>query len=88
MVESSGLNPVQITIAVGETVSFMNHDTVSYAVTAGAGPAQSGCAEISLVGLLAPLEIRATATFATAKTCDYHIPRGAAATLTGRIVVR
>jgi plastocyanin len=88
MVESSGLNPVQITIGVGETVSFMNHDTVAYTVTAGAAPGQPGCAEISAVGVLAPLEIRATAPFSTARTCDYHVPRGSAAAFTGRIVVR
>jgi plastocyanin len=88
MVESSGLNPPQITIGVGETVSFMNHDSVAYAVTAGTGPAQPGCAEIGAVGVLAPFEIRATAPFSTAKTCDYHVPRGSAQAFTGRIIVR
>ena len=88
MVESSGVNPAQITIAVGETVSFMNHDTVAYTVTAGAAPGQPGCAELGVVGVLAPLEIRATGAFSTVRTCDYHIPRIAAQAFTGRIVVR
>ena len=88
MVESSGLNPPQITISVGETVSFMNHDNIAYTVTAGTGPAQTGCAEIGAVGQLAPFEIRATAPFSAAKTCDYHIPRGSAQAFTGRIIVR
>jgi plastocyanin len=88
MLESSGLNPREITIAVGERVSFMNHDTVNHTVAGGSGPAQPDCPEINAVGVLAPAEIRPTAVFSTVKTCDYHVPRGGAVLFSGRIVVR
>ena len=88
MVESSGLNPREITIAVGERVSFMNHDTVAHTVAGGSAPAQPDCPEIGAVGVLAPFEIRPTAVFSAAKTCDYHVPRGGAALFSGRIIVR
>jgi plastocyanin len=88
MLESTGPNPREITIAVGETVSFMNHENVPYTVAGGAGPAQSGCPEIAAVGLLSPGEIRPTAPFSMAKTCDYHVPNGQAVLFSGRIVVR
>lgn len=88
MLESSGLNPREITIAVGERVSFMNHDTVAHTVAGGSGPAQPDCPEINAVGVLAPFEIRPTAVFPAAKTCDYHVPRGGAVLFSGRIVVR
>jgi hypothetical protein len=88
MLESTGPNPREITIAVGESVSFMNHEHTPYTVAAGAGPAQPACAEINMVGVLPPGEIRSTAPFSAAKTCDYHIPSGQAVLFSGRIIVR
>jgi plastocyanin len=88
MLEGSGPNPREITIGVGETVSFMNHENVPYTVTGGAGPSQSACPEINNVGLLRPGEIRSTAPFSIAKICDYHVPSGQAVLFGGRIVVR
>ena len=88
MLESAGPNPREITITVGERVSFMNHDVVSYTVAGGTGPAQPDCSEINAVGVLAPFDIRPTAPFLTAKTCDYHVPRGQAVLFGGRIVIR
>ena len=89
MLESTGPNPREVTIAVGEFVSFMNHEGVPYTVAGGAGPSQSAaCPEINAVGLLGPGEIRSTAPFSTAKTCDYHVPNGQAVLFSGRIVVR
>jgi hypothetical protein len=66
----------------------MNHENVPYTVSGGAGPSQSACPEINAVGLLTPGEIRSTAPFAAAKTCDYHVPSGQAVLFSGRIVVR
>src|SRR5688500_5038777 len=88
MLESTGPNPREMTIAVGETVSFMNHEGVPYTVDGGASPSQSACEEIKAVGLLRPGEIRPTAPFSTAKTCDYHVPSGQAVLFSGRIVIR
>ena len=88
MLESTGFNPRELAISVGETVSFMNHELVPYTIAGGTGPSQPGCPEINAVGVLPPGEIRSTAAFAIAKTCDYHVPSGGAALFSGRIVVR
>jgi len=91
MLEATGPNPREITIGVGETVSFMNHEHVPYTVTGGpgpSGPSQSACPEINAVGLLGPGDIRSTAPFSIAKTCDYHVPNGQAVLFSGRIIVR
>lgn len=88
MLESTGPNPREITIGVGEFVSFMNHESEPFAVAGGAGPSQADCPEINAVGLLGPGEIRSTAPFPAAKTCDYHVPRGQAVLFGGRIIIR
>jgi plastocyanin len=88
MLESTGLNPREITIDVGDTVSFMNHESVPYAIAGGAAPSQSACPEINAVGVLGPGEIRSTTPFSVAKTCDYHVPNGQTVLFSGRIVVR
>ena len=88
MLEGTGPNPREITIGVGESVSFMNHEGVPYAVAGGAGPSQSACPEIDAVGVLRPGEIGSTDSVSVAKTCDYHVPNGQAVLFSGRIVVR
>jgi plastocyanin len=88
MLEATGPNPREMTIGVGEFVSFMNHERVSYTVAGGTVPSQAGCPEIDAVGLLRPDDIRWTTPFSTAKTCDYHIRNGQAVLFSGRIVVR
>jgi plastocyanin len=89
MLEATGPNPREMTIGVGQFVSFMNHERVSYTVASGASPLQPAtCPEIDVVGLLRADEIRQTAPFSTAKTCEYHIPNGQSVLFSGRIVVR
>ena len=88
MLEATGPNPREISIGVGEFVSFMNHEAVPYTLAGGAGPSQNDCPEVNAVGLLGPGEIRFTAPFPAAKTCDYHVPRGQAVLFSGRIIIR
>jgi hypothetical protein len=88
MLESTGPNPREIAIDVGRTVSFMNHEFLPFTIAGGAGPSQPGCSEVNSVGAVGPGEIRSSAPFSTAKTCDYHITRGQSAAFSGRIVVR
>ena len=88
MLEAAGPTPREITVGIGEFVSFMNHERVPYTVAAGAAPSQTGCPEIDSVGLLRPDDIRSTAPFSTAKTCEYHVRNGQTVLFGGRIVVR
>ena len=88
MILDSGPSPKEIAIGVGDTVQFMNHDTVPHGVAGGAEPARPDCPEITSIGVLMPGEIRSTSPFTTAKTCDYHDSRVSSSQFTGRIVIR
>jgi plastocyanin len=88
MIMETGPSPKDLTIAVGDTVAFMNHDAVPHAVAGGSEPARPDCSEINAVGVLMPGEIRSTSPFTAAKTCEYHDPRVRSATFNGRIVIR
>jgi plastocyanin len=80
--------PEELTIAVGERVSFMNHDRTSYTVAGGREPARRDCPEIDVVGVLNPGDTRTSEPFTTAKTCDFHVGRDQSALLAGRIIIR
>ena len=88
MIMPSGVTPAEIIIPVGERVTFMNHDTVPHAVAGGSEPAKPDCPEIDAVGMLGPGELKSTAPFLAAKTCEYHNPRVQSAAFKGRIVIR
>ena len=88
MLEATGPNPREITAGLGETVSFMNHESVPYTVAGGAGPAQTACSELNAIGVLRPGEVRSTEPFSAPKICDYHVPNGQAVLFTGRIIIR
>jgi hypothetical protein len=80
--------PRELTIAVGERVSFMNHDPTPYTVAGGGEPSRPGCPEIDVVGVLVPGDTRTTEPFTSAKTCEFHVRLEQSALLTGRIIVR
>jgi hypothetical protein len=82
--------PEELTIAVGERVSFMNHDRPPYTIAARREPSGSGfnCSEIDAVGVLPSGETRPTEPFTNPKTCEFHASRETAAPVTGRIIVR
>lgn len=80
--------PEELTIAVGERVSFMNHDRTTYTIAGGREPSRPDCPEVNVVGVLASGDTRNTEPFTTAKTCDFHVSRDQSTLLTGRIIIR
>ena len=84
MIQEGHAIPEELAIAVGERVSFMNHDRPPYTI-ASTGP---DCREIDVVGVLPSGETRPTEPFTTAKTCVFRVSRDASALLTGRITIR
>jgi hypothetical protein len=80
--------PEELTIAVGERVSFMNHDRTPYSIAGGREPSGNECPEINVVGMLASGDTRATEPFTTAITCDFRFSRDGSILGTGRITVR
>jgi plastocyanin len=80
--------PQELTIAVGERVSFMNHDRTTYTIAGGREPSRPDCPEINVVGVLTSSDTRTTEPFTSTKTCDFHVSRDQSALGTGRIVIR
>lgn len=83
------MSPLEITIAVGQRVTFVNNDVRAHDVIGGLDPAHPECPEIIQAGFLTPGQQRETGIFTTARTCDYHdhtalgVPE-----FSGRIIIR
>jgi plastocyanin len=86
-ITASGMNPLEITIAVGQAVTFINNDVRAHDVVGGIDPAHPDCPEI--LQFLTPGQRSDTGTFMRARTCEYHdhTMLGVPA-FQGRIVIR
>lgn len=88
-ITATGMSPLEITINVGERVTFVNNDSRPHDVVGGKDPATPDCPEIVQAGFLAPGQRAETGVFTQAKTCEYHdhtmlsVP-----SFQGRIIIR
>jgi plastocyanin len=71
-ITANGMNPLEITIAVGQRVLFVNNDVRAHDVVGGVDPANPECPEILIAGFLTPGQSRETGVFTSARTCNYH----------------
>ena len=85
---STGVSPREITVAVGDRVTFVNNDVQPHDTAGGPDPATRDCPEIDAVGFLLPGQSRQTAPMPVARTCDYHDHMNHAPIFNGRIIVR
>jgi plastocyanin len=88
-ITANGMAPLEITIAVGQHVTFVNNDVRPHDVVGGIDPEHPDCPEILQAGFLSPGQRRDTGTFTSARTCEYHdhTAMGVAA-FQGRIIIR
>ena len=88
-ITASGMTPLDITIEVGQRVTFVNNDVRAHDVVGGVDPANPECPEILQAGFLSAGQRRDTGVFTTARTCNYHdhTALGVAA-FAGRIIIR
>ena len=88
-ITASGMTPLEIAIAVGQRVTFVNNDQRAHDVVGGVDPAHPDCPEIIQAGFLTPGQSRDTGVFTSARTCEYHdhTALGVAA-FQGRIIIR
>ena len=88
-ITAAGMSPLEITITVGQRVTFVNNDSRAHDVVGGKDPSTPECPEIAQAGFLAPGQRGDTGPFTTARTCEYHdhtmlsVPA-----FQGRIVIR
>jgi plastocyanin len=83
------MSPLEITISVGQRVTFVNNDQRAHDVVGGIDPAHPDCPEILEAGFLTPGQRRETGIFTSARTCEYHdhTALGVPA-FQGRIIIR
>jgi len=83
------MSPLEITISVGQRVTFINSDIRAHDVVGGIDPAHPDCPEITQMGFLAAGQRGETGIFTTARTCEYHdhTALGVPA-FSGRIIIR
>ena len=81
--------PLDITIEVGQRVTFVNNDVRAHDVVGGVDPANPECPEILQAGFLTAGQRRDTGVFTAPRTCNYHdhTALGVAA-FAGRIIIR
>jgi plastocyanin len=86
---NSAVSPTQVSIATGQSVTFVNNDTRSHDMESDPHPLHGACPSIANVGLLQPGQSKTTFGFANSGTCGFHDHNNAEnASLTGRIVVQ
>jgi len=88
-ITANGMTPLDITVEVGQHVTFVNNDVRSHDVVGGVDPANPDCPEILQAGFLSAGQRRDTGVFTTARTCNYHdhTALGVPA-FSGRIIIR
>jgi plastocyanin len=86
---NGAVSPSQVTVALGQSVTFINNDTRAHDMSSDPHPIHTDCPEINAVSTLGPGQTRLTNAFQTARTCGYHDHNNPNSTaLQGRIVIQ
>ena len=86
---SGGVSPSQVTVSVGQSVTFVNNDTRSHQMESDPHPAHTNCPSINNIGLLSPGQSKSTLGFSGTGSCGYHDHNDSAnGSLMGRIVIQ
>jgi plastocyanin len=86
---NGAVSPTQVTVAVGQSVTFTNNSSSSHDMESDPHPAHTDCPSIANVGLLQPGQSKTTFGFANAGSCGYHDHNNSDNnSLKGRIVVQ
>jgi len=89
-ITAAGVSPSQVSITVGQSVTFINSDSRSHEMASDPHPTHGTCPGIeSGIGTLAAGQTKLTQGFATAGTCGYHDHlNSGTASLMGTITIR
>src|SRR5687768_658787 len=66
---NGAVSPTQVTIAVGQSVNFVNSDSRPHDVSSDPHPAHSDCAQTNTIGLLSNGQSKTTNAYTAARTC-------------------
>jgi len=86
---NGAVSPSQVTIAVNQSITFVNNDSRTHDMESDPHPQHTACPSIANVGLLQPGQSKNTFGFANSGTCGYHDHDNSdTASLKGTIVVQ
>ena len=86
---NGAVSPTQVTVAVGQSVTFTNNSAGPHDMESDPHPVHSNCPSIANVGLLQAGQSKMTFGFANTGTCGYHDHNDSNnSNLQGRIVVQ
>jgi plastocyanin len=86
---NGAVSPTQVTVAVGQSVTFTNNSSGTHDMESDPHPAHTNCPSIANVGLLQPGQSKTTFGFANTGSCGYHDHNADTNnSLKGRIVVQ
>ena len=71
-IANGGVSPSQVTIAVGQSVRFVNNDGRSHEMSSDPHPTHSSCPSMANVGLVANGQTKDSNGFAAAGSCGFH----------------
>jgi hypothetical protein len=66
------VTPSEVTVSVGQSVTFVNNDGQTRNVTSDPHPVHTDCPQINVVGNLSNNQTRLTNAFTAARSCGFH----------------
>ncbi|MPY88969.1 MAG: hypothetical protein GEU99_13705 [Luteitalea sp.] len=71
-ITSDGVSPEEVTIEVGQMVTFRNNDNTGHEMRSNPHPTHGQCPPINQVGELGAGQTKQTGVFNSAMTCGFH----------------
>jgi plastocyanin len=72
-ITGSGVNPSSVTVAPGQSVTFINSDSRSHEIASDPHPEHGSCPSIEAgLGTISPGQTKSTQGFADSGTCGFH----------------
>lgn len=83
------LSPANVTIAVGQSVTFVNSDTNGHNISSDPHPSHTACPSFANLGVMPPGQTKATFGFAATGSCGFHDHNNPdSAGLKGRVTIQ
>jgi hypothetical protein len=70
-ITSSGLSSMTVSVSTGQSVTFVNNDTVAHQFVSTPIPTYSDCPAINRIGTLQPGQSMQTGALSTARSCGF-----------------
>jgi plastocyanin len=72
-ITSAGANPANVTVAVGQTVTFVNNDNRAHEMASNPHPQHGSCPSMEAgLGTIGAGQTKVTHAFANSGSCGYH----------------